>query len=200
MGNQSNQKIYIDLVQYPLRCLGPGTRVGVWFQGCDIGCSGCISTYTWEQTKEKLTTVNELVLDLKSFPVKRLTISGGEPFMQPASLYHMLKNIRKDFDDIMIYSGYKYEYLSKEFLHILDLIDVLIDGSFKKELPTKKVYKGSKNQKMYIFNQDLIDTYSDYILETKKTLQLHQAKEEVYVLGIPEIKDAEDIKKILSEV
>ncbi len=200
MGDSSDQKIYIDLIHYPLYSLGPDTRVGIWFQGCDIGCPECISTHTWKQTDEKSMSVKCLVDQLKDAGIKRLTISGGEPFMQPEVLFEILKEIRNDFDDILVYSGYEYRYLNQSFPKILDLIDVLIDSPFIKSLPTNKIYKGSENQNIYLFNDDLLDLYSEYMIQTKHTVQIHQTERETYVLGIPKSTDARYIKEILQGV
>ena len=197
MGSGSKQKVYIDLIHYPLYTLGPGERVGVWFQGCDFKCSECIATHTWKQTEEKSMHIESLIEQLKSISLKKLTISGGEPFNQPEALLKLVKSIRYKFDDIMLYSGYKYSYLQENFPEILDLMDVLIDGQFVKTLPTDKIYKGSNNQKIFLFNRDLVDTYSEYILQTKQKLQIVQKEKETYVLGIPKSTDTQSVKEIL---
>lgn len=198
MGNRSEEKAYIDLICYPLNSLGPETRVGIWFQGCDIGCDDCIATFTWQQTNNNLISVKELVYKIQKYETNRLTISGGEPFNQPKVLYSLLLKVRENFDDILIYSGYEYNYLKQRFSYILELVDVLIDGPFVKTLPTKKAYKGSKNQKMYIFNKSLIRLYESYIMKTKENLQLYQTEDKVYVLGIPHISDTKNIQKVLN--
>ncbi len=200
MDNKSNEKAYIDLVCHPLSTLGPYTRVGIWFQGCDIGCHDCIATFTWKQTDEKLMTINDLVYKIKEYGVHRLTISGGEPFNQPDALYDLLVKSKKNFDDILVYSGYEYEYLQKNFSNILDLIDVLVDGPFINTLYTNKIYKGSKNQKMYIFNNNLINDYGQYMVKKKGKLQLYQIENDTYILGIPNISDTKKIQKILNGV
>ena len=198
MGNKSEEKVYIDLISYPLNSLGPDTRVGIWFQGCDIGCNGCISTYTWEQTEDKLMNIDELAYKLNNFKTKKLTISGGEPFNQAKGLQKLLVSIRKKFDDILIYSGYEYEYLQQNHSSILQLVDVLIDGPFLQEEPTQKIYKGSKNQRMYIFNNNLIKLYKKHMTKTNRKLQLHIMKNQQYILGIPDINDSKKIQKILN--
>lgn len=198
MGYKSNKKIYIDFIYYPLKTLGPSERVGIWFQGCDIGCKGCISKHNWVQTDDKLISLKELYKNIKQYNCKKLTISGGEPFNQSEELFELLINIRNSFTDIMIYSGYEYEYLKDNYEHILNLVDVAVTGPFIKELNTNKNYKGSKNQKMYIFNKNLLNIYSEYIFTKKKELQICFSDNEVYLLGIPNAKDTKIIEEILN--
>lgn len=192
------QEIYIDLIFHPLVCLGPNERIGIWFQGCTIGCKDCIAKHTWEQTVDKKMGIKTLVEKVTSYKSRRLTISGGEPFDQPEALLVFLQRVRNDFDDILIYSGYEYEYLRKHFLNILEVVDVLVDGKFMKNLESNKAYKGSKNQRMYIFTPNLIPLYENYIKISKDTLQIHTTQNDIYVLGIPRIDDAKNIQKILN--
>lgn len=199
MDSNSKEKVYIDLVHYPLSTLGPLERIGVWFQGCNIYCKDCISPHNFIQTEDKIMSINELsnlLINMNS--CNKITISGGEPFYQPNALYELLLNIRFKFDDILIYSGYKFEDLVEKHSKIFGLIDVLIDGPFKKELPTNKIYKGSKNQRMFIFNKNLIELYSNYMSIDKKMLQIHKTKEKMYLLGIPEIQDSKYIIQLIN--
>jgi anaerobic ribonucleoside-triphosphate reductase activating protein len=200
MGIKSKQKIYIDLVHYPLKTLGPGDRVGLWLQGCDILCKDCISPHNLTQTEDNLMLLDDLIDLLLNFDdCNKLTISGGEPFFQSEALHELLSRIRFKFLDILVYSGHSFEYLEKKFPQILDLIDVLIDGEFNRKLPTKKIYKGSNNQRLYIFNKELIKIYSEYSTIKKKIIQLHKTENNLYLLGIPDIKDRKSLIKILNK-
>lgn len=40
-------KIAVNRLHWPVTVLGPGRRVGIWMQGCSIGCPGCVSRDTW---------------------------------------------------------------------------------------------------------------------------------------------------------
>jgi hypothetical protein len=42
-------------------------------------------------------------------------------------------------------------------VELLNWIDILIDGPYKKELPSKLNYVGSSNQKIHILNDKLMD-------------------------------------------
>jgi anaerobic ribonucleoside-triphosphate reductase activating protein len=41
------QILYLNKAHYPVTTLGPGRRIGLWLQGCGLGCPGCLSQDTW---------------------------------------------------------------------------------------------------------------------------------------------------------
>ena len=45
-------KIAVNRLHWPVTVLGPGRRVGIWMQGCSIGCPGCVSRDTWPAPTE----------------------------------------------------------------------------------------------------------------------------------------------------
>ncbi len=45
--------ILLNKAHFPVTVLGPGRRIGIWLQGCSIGCAGCISQDTWEADATK---------------------------------------------------------------------------------------------------------------------------------------------------
>jgi anaerobic ribonucleoside-triphosphate reductase activating protein len=181
--------IRVNLIYHPLYVLGSGERVGLWFQGCSLGCKGCISQHTWSKGAGELYEVEELVSRLLSYGSTRITITGGEPFEQSLALKSLLISLRKGgVDDILLYSGFEYGYLKERFGDILELIDALVVGRFEIDRPTKFVYKGSANQEMVILNQELKESYMQYRQETKRRLQVTKGRE-IFVLGIPDIRD-----------
>lgn len=67
---------------------GPGTRCVVFLQGCSFRCLYCHNPDTWAFGAAKLISAEELVkkvLRYKSYYGKKggITLSGGEPLMQP---------------------------------------------------------------------------------------------------------------------
>ncbi|TAN45471.1 MAG: radical SAM protein [Nitrospirae bacterium] len=203
MGTRAIEDIHIGLVHYPVLSLGAGRRVGIWFQGCNIRCKGCISQYTWEVNDTCKTTVGRLLADIAGYKCAApdgITISGGEPFDQPAALYSLLSGIREHgFNDIMVYSGYEYDYLKENYPDILALIDVLIDGCFVEGLTTSYSWKGSENQRMIVLAKDdaLIQRYREYGQNADRRLQIIEKTGSVYIVGIPLQSDSEEIKNVL---
>jgi anaerobic ribonucleoside-triphosphate reductase activating protein len=200
---ESNTSVLISLIYAPVLTLGPGIRIGVWFQGCSIRCKGCISKHTWEFDKKYQKTIAQVIDQINHYSeiynTKSITISGGEPFDQSSSLYILLKKLKElKFNDILLYSGYKFNYLQKNYRDILKYIDVLIDGPFIETKKTNKIYKGSNNQRMYILNKSLSPIYQEYKKQLKnKKLQLITKDNETYLIGIPEIDFSKKFSKNL---
>ena len=76
------------------------------------------------------------------------------PFLQAEELYELVHYLKQNItDDIIIYSGYKFEELKQmQSIYvdkILDLISVLIDGEYIDEQNDGIGIRGSSNQ--YIF-------------------------------------------------
>jgi anaerobic ribonucleoside-triphosphate reductase activating protein len=200
---ESNTSVLINLIYAPVLTLGPGIRIGIWFQGCSIRCKGCISKHTWEFDKKYQKTIAQVIDQINYYSeiynTKSITISGGEPFDQSTSLYTLLKKLKElKFNDILLYSGYKFNYLQKNYGDILKYIDVLIDGPFIESKKTNKIYKGSNNQRMYILNKSLSPIYQEYKKQLKnKKLQLITKDNEIYLIGIPDIDFSKKFSKNL---
>lgn len=134
---------------------GPGFRYVVFTQGCPHNCKGCHNPDTHDFKGGKLVSIDKLVEDINKNPLlKGITISGGEPFMQPKQVYNLISKIDKNRHTIMLYTGFLYEDLlekAKEneyYLKILENIDVLIDGKFVESLKSEEVlFRGSTNQR-----------------------------------------------------
>jgi anaerobic ribonucleoside-triphosphate reductase activating protein len=184
-------KVLVNLIHYPVYVLGVGERVGIWFQGCSIRCKGCMSQYTWKFDKRFERDIEDVLNEIKSYNVKRLTVSGGEPFDQPEQLKYLLKELKKaGFNDILVYSGYEFEELKNKYKDVLQYIDVLVAGRFIEGMESEYIWKGSDNQEMYILNEDLKDIYESYRKQKKnRELQIVEKNNDIYILGIPYQKD-----------
>lgn len=140
---------------FPITVLGPGRRVGLWFQGCTIGCPACMSRDTWAVDGGTPTTVDEVVewaLPLLGGDARGVTISGGEPFQQPQALELLLTRLSEWRDktgkdiDVLCYSGYPMQRLRRSHGSILALLDALIPGPFVPGLVRNLPWRGSDNQ------------------------------------------------------
>ena len=181
------------MIHYPLMVLGIGKRVGVWTQGCSLGCQGCMSKHSWNFNGGERIDLDELLERLESFGSSKITISGGEPFEQKYFLEFLqgLKSIR--FDDILVYSGYEWRYIKRNFSNHLEYIDALVYGRFEQGKESESLYKGSENQELVILNKVLYTEYTHY-----KTLKKDKRLQKVrnYIIGIPYQKDLERLKDL----
>ena len=133
---------------------GPGIRVSIHVQGCSRHCKDCFNPETWDFNKGQLLTdkIKQRFLDAGS-PKKIVgfSILGGEPLEQGQEMLDLVREIRKNFPNktIWMWTGYKYEELSKEQLKIVKELDVLVDGEFiaTKKSPNRH-FIGSHNQRI----------------------------------------------------
>lgn len=150
---------------YPITTLGPGKRVGVWFQGCDKNCKGC-ETPEFRRIVPLSDCETELESVLKtvcSNEVDGITISGGEPFLQSEALLFLVEGFMKIqlskgiTPDVLVYTGYTYDELIKTAVnrYILQNVSVLIDGPYIEELDSGNSLKGSENQRVIILDKEI---------------------------------------------
>jgi len=142
---------------------GPGLRIVVFAQGCDLGCANCHNPSSWDATAGDEYTVAQLVRQIKKprpgrALVRGLTLSGGEPFMQAAELAQVAKAVKKLGWDVTTYTGHTYENLAARtsdtgIQKLLFQTDYLIDGPYKNEVRTLDLkFRGSANQRMIDMN------------------------------------------------
>lgn len=137
-------------MHFPVTTLGPGQRLGIWFQGCSIRCSGCISADTWGPGR----TVVDVASLLKQVApwldqADGVTISGGEPFDQFDALLQMLVGLRqRTAADILVYSGHPLETLQPMLDQARDLIDAVISDPYLEQADQSLALRGSDNQRL----------------------------------------------------
>jgi anaerobic ribonucleoside-triphosphate reductase activating protein len=80
-----------------------------------------------------------------------LTVSGGEPFEQPAALHALLAEVRRESNvDVLVYSGYAFEEIIGEVARMKGLLDALISDPFKQEERQTLPLRGSDNQRLHL--------------------------------------------------
>lgn len=149
--------IQVSRIHHPVTALGPGTRIGIWLQGCSIRCRGCISQDTWAAAGGSTTTVEQVTATCAALwcdDLSGVTISGGEPFDQPEPLLELLTRLRALWRDVipavdvLVYSGYTATKLRRRHGEIIRLCDALITGPFVASRPTRRLWRGSSNQEL----------------------------------------------------
>ena len=133
---------------------GFGLRFVIFTQGCKLRCLNCHNPKTHDLNGGKIVSVDEIRSKWKKNPIIHgITISGGEPFLQPSSVRKLVELAILDGLDVICYSGYTYEALRarncSDTNYILDHADYLIDGPYVHQLRNLNLlFRGSSNQRI----------------------------------------------------
>ena len=134
---------------------GPGDRLVIFFQGCNKNCSGCFNPETHSFKKNKLITPKNLLNQFLKSNIEGITISGGEPFAQPAGLKSLLKTAKENYNlSTLVYTGLNFKDLNEKIdsKQSFKYIDILIDGHFdNSKIENSLLARGSYNQNIYFF-------------------------------------------------
>lgn len=155
--DSSNQQIHLFRLYHDSTVDGFGRRSVVQVAGCSIRCAGCYVPETHERANGKLVSIDEIISQIDEQRTRHdgVTVLGGEPFDQAASLQTLVEKLKAKNYHITVYTGYTLEKLlareNKSVNRILETIDLLVDGAFDREL-TKGAgeYRGSSNQRLIL--------------------------------------------------
>jgi len=163
--------------------LGKGNRFALWVQGCKKECLNCLVPDSWDLNSGELMAVKELAKKVKN--VDGITISGGEPFLQPLALSSFLDALDGNLN-VIIYSGYSYAEIVKNssMKELLKRVDILIDGEYIDELNYDEPLVGSFNQNIYIIS-DKGQELAEYILSLKsREVEFKIKNGELFSVGV----------------
>lgn len=130
---------------------GLGLRTVVWFQGCVHNCVGCHNPQTHDVNGGYEIEIEQVLNEIRALGNKKITFSGGDPFLQNQALFNLCETLHKENYNIWIYTGYVLEDLIKQPINqsILECTDILVDGKFIQELKgVDNIFKGSSNQRV----------------------------------------------------
>lgn len=180
--------MYVARILYPVNVLGPGNRIGIWFNGCNHHCPGCSNPELWEQ-QERYRTTLEILMKLigrvcEIQKVDGFTLTGGDPFAQPDALAQLLPELRQYTEDILVYTGFEYSEVLNNYPELVSQVGVLIDGKYIQEQNTGAILRGSDNQKIIIINDQLADRYRNYLATAQNEIQNFTALDGVISVGI----------------
>lgn len=131
---------------------GPGFRYAVFTQGCPHDCAGCHNPESHALEGGYFRDTAELIAEFTQNPLlSGITLTGGEPFLQPEACAELALAARDAGLSAWIYSGYLFEDLMQmpEALPLLYAADVLVDGPFIEEQRSLELkFRGSENQRL----------------------------------------------------
>lgn len=195
----------ISRIHFPVTTLGPGRRLGIWFQGCSLRCEGCISVDTWA-TAKTLIPIEQLMMTLSSYLplIDGITISGGEPFDQFEALLAIVVQLRERTKvDILVYTGYAVEDITDQLQQIKPYIDVLISDPFQRQSSQTLRLRGSDNQRLHCFTSQAVEKFAYYqqavTTEDKVLDVMFDAEGVVWFAGIPRRDDFVKLQTLLKQ-
>lgn len=198
------ERIALSRIHYPVTALGPGRRIGIWTQGCTIRCPGCISADTWARRPPTVSLDQAMrLVDPWLAQAAGITISGGEPFDQPRALLGLLERIRDRFDgDILVYTGYRRRSIASWLRRAEGLIDALISGPYRADLPQTLPVRGSDNQELDLLTPLGRQRFGG-LLEPDQTTRpaldvMFDEDGTVWLAGIPRRGSLEDVSTALA--
>lgn len=204
---------------YPVESLGPGRRLGVWFQGCPLSCRGCMAQDTWDAGGGLVMSVAEVAEKFEAVVADGadgVTVSGGEPTAQPPGLGALLAAIDAGRTrltapdgaaagrtiDVLVYTGYDRSELDAEQQAALRHADVVVTGRFRVNEPTSLIWRGSANQEMWLRTLVGEQRYAEYVdhVPPLAPMQMHVTDDGVRVIGVPRRGDLARVERRLRDL
>ena len=142
---------------------GPGLRLTIFTQGCLHNCPGCHNPQTHDPNGGSRADTEDILAAAAENPLlDGITLSGGDPFMQPVPCLELAKGAHKIGLNVWTYTGYTWEALWEENdadkLALLKECDVLVDGPFLlAERSLELRFCGSRNQRLIDVKKSLAE-------------------------------------------
>ena len=132
---------------------GDGLRVVLWVAGCEHHCKGCQNPGSWPMYGgEKMDTEFIKKMMVSDSLLSGITLSGGEPFLQPMAALELAQFAKAKGLSVWCYTGYTFEQLVEwedNRKELLKHIDVLVDGRFEQDTASMELdWRGSANQRL----------------------------------------------------
>ena len=140
---------------------GPGIRFVVFCQGCPHLCPGCHNPVTHDFDGGYPCEVEKILKAIDENPLlDGVTFSGGDPACQPKAFLTLAKEIKPRGLNIIMYSGFTLEQLTKmgetdpALAELLEYLDYLIDGRYEEaQRDLTLSFRGSRNQRIIDMNE-----------------------------------------------
>ena len=169
--------------------LGPFLRFALWVQACPFRCADCMTPDAQTESGGTLMPISELADKIINTPsIEGLTITGGEPFAQAAALVKLIEEVKQTKDlGIIVYSGYTLKKLQTlpDAVEWLQLIDLLIDGTYVAALNDGGSLRGSSNQQVHALTNRYSKIINENYGQKKRLVEIHLTKDDVMLVGVP---------------
>ena len=183
--NQCNLFANVNSIETMGLVDGPGIRVVVFLQGCNLRCLYCHNPETWNINHGKKMSVNEVVEKVaryKNYISKNggVTFSGGEPLLQSEFVYECCKRLKEQEIHICIDTA----GIGDIYDGLIDLVDLFI-------VDVKAV---NEEEYKYITGGDL-NRFFEFI----ELLERNNKKMWIRQVVVPTVNDDENHVKMLAD-
>jgi anaerobic ribonucleoside-triphosphate reductase activating protein len=194
-------------VHFPVTTLGPGRRLGIWLQGCGIGCPGCMSRDTWAAGGGNLVAVDDLLAwcaGRDRARVTGVTITGGEPSEQPGALAALVAGLARLGErhgwDLLCYTGVEEDEFARRCPEAYATVDALVTGPYLVARPTDLIWRGSANQRLVPLTPRGHDRYKSYLdfQGDRPAMQVDVRDGRVRLVGVPRAGDLTRMERLLA--
>jgi pyruvate formate lyase activating enzyme len=120
---------YLHSVESGAASDGPGMRFVFFVAGCPFRCVYCHNPDTWKRSSGRQVTVDEAIEEIRPYiPFLKMaggvTVSGGEPLMQPEFVGALLSRLHDEFGlhTALDTQGYLARNVSSSWFDAVDLV------------------------------------------------------------------------------
>jgi anaerobic ribonucleoside-triphosphate reductase activating protein len=130
-----------------------------------------------------------------------LTVSGGEPFDQPDALAALLSAWRATLSaSIFVFTGRELEEISGWLERHPGLIDAIMTGPFRSDLPQTLALRGSDNQKLHVLTDagaEFVEYDREAGVQDRKLDVLFDEAGNAWFAGVPARGEFRKLRRLL---
>lgn len=185
--------VRISRVLAPITVLGPGSRLVVWVQGCDLACVGCASVDTWDRAGGRevgVTELSELVSsEIRARSLDGITLTGGEPTDQALALTRVIRAVRSTTPDqhvdVLLFTGRTLTSARRLAPALVGAADCVVAGPYRPDRTGTGRLLASSNQSISYASEAARGRYESWLADDTARLQLAADDRDLYIVGLP---------------
>jgi len=140
---------------------GEGIEIGrpevfIRLAGCNLRCEWCDTKYTWSNGKEM--SIEEVIQEVRRYPCKSISITGGEPLLQKEELLELIRRLKEM--DYWIQLNTNGTIFDRKIFELVDLISMdckcpssVMKSDFEVLNRTKELFNSKTQFKFIISNK-----------------------------------------------
>lgn len=176
----------------PVSTLGPGSRLGLWVQGCTLACPGCASQDTWDTSRGSWWSVGRLVgvveQEIQRSGITALSVTGGEPLQQADAVAELLRAVRPLLTGgvpVLLFTGYAPTAARARAPWLDELCDVVIAGRYRPELAGPHALVATSNQTVLCRDDSVRQEFMQWQDSVPNRLEVTVDDHDLYLVGVP---------------